>query len=59
MFFFVKIKVIESYPQGMWGLLEEGLLLLIYRVTWLGRIIKLMLSECFKNFSWDGHLYTM
>lgn len=55
----MKIKVIESYPQGMWGLLEEGLLLLIYRVTWLGRIIKLMLSECFKNFSWDGHLYTM
>lgn len=37
--FFVEIRVIESYPQGVCGLPEEGLLPLIYRVIWLARII--------------------
>lgn len=33
------VKIIETRPVGVCGLPEEGLLPLIYRVTWLARII--------------------
>lgn len=55
----MKIRVIKYYPQGICGLPEEGLLLLVCSQL-LARIMEgLMFSECLKNFRWNDNLYPM
>lgn len=55
----MKIKVIKYYPQGIYGLPEEGLLLLVYSHLLAGIMEELMLSECLKTFRWNDNLYPL